>query len=98
MAKSKSPSPPSAAASKSKVDLKQMLVAKGEYIALIASGLFLAVLLSWGASRWSTGRDPAKIANELESKAKTVHAAIGSDTVSDADLEPAKLPEWLMKK
>ena len=68
MAKSKS--------SKSKVDLKQVLIAKGEYIAMGAAGLFLALLLMWAASRWAGAKNPTDISQKLESAARNVQSGI----------------------
>ena len=85
-AEPKAPKPPKAP--KSKIDLKQMFIAKGEYIAMIGAGLFLAILLSWGASRWSAAEDPGKIAQSLTSKAQSVHTAIASDNVRHRSRTP----------
>jgi hypothetical protein len=92
MAKSKS--------SKSKVDFKQILIAKGEYIAMGTAGLFLAVLLMWAASRWSSAKDPDKISKELLTKAQNVQSSISNPNVEITPemLGEGQLPDWLTKK
>jgi len=80
--------------SKTKFDLKQMMLAKGEYVAMGVAGFFLLLLLFWGINKGTSAADPTKTANELTSKATQVQRNIVDGTPSDADLEATKLPAW----
>ncbi len=82
---------------RSKADLKQMLVAKGEYLAMGISGLFLFIFLVWGAARWSGAKNPIEMAQKLDQQANAVEMKIRDTNVSDADMQDAKLPDWLIK-
>lgn len=82
---------------KSKADLAQMLVAKGEVIAMAVAGLFLFVFLIWGATRWSGAKNPVELAQKLDNQADQVQKKIRATEVSDADMQDAVLPEWLQK-
>ena len=81
----------------SKTGAKSKFVAKGEYIAMGVSGLFLALLLIWGASRWAGAQDPAKISSDLNQKAQQVHNRIATGDISAEDAEAAKQPDWVAK-
>ncbi|MCE9565261.1 MAG: hypothetical protein K8U57_24780 [Planctomycetes bacterium] len=84
--------------SRSKADLKQMLVAKGEFLAMGIAGLFLLIFLIWGASRWSGAKNPVEMAEKLDRQAAAVHAKIANPQVSDEEFNrDAKLPDWLTK-
>lgn len=90
MAKSKSKS-------KSKVDLKQFLLKKGEYVAMGIAGFFLAVLMLWGITKFSnaSAKDPDKITKEFMDKSQTVQRQISVNTPTEADKDLAKVPEWV---
>ncbi|VTT97190.1 Uncharacterized protein OS=Singulisphaera acidiphila (strain ATCC BAA-1392 / DSM 18658 / VKM B-2454 / MOB10) GN=Sinac_5121 PE=4 SV=1 [Gemmataceae bacterium] len=82
---------------KSKADIAQILVAKGEVLAMAVAGLFLFVFLVWGASRWSGAKNPTELAQNLDNKADQVQRKIRAPEVSEADMQDAVLPEWLQK-
>ncbi|MBA4187969.1 MAG: hypothetical protein C0467_08110 [Planctomycetaceae bacterium] len=85
------------AKARSKGEFKQMLVAKGEFLAMGVAGLFLVIFLIWGASRWSGAKNPVEMAEKLDRQAENVQRKIRDPNVSDADLEEAKLPDWITK-
>ncbi|MBA4062874.1 MAG: hypothetical protein C0501_04045 [Isosphaera sp.] len=65
--------------------LKNVMLAKGEYLAMGVAGVVLALLLVWGASRWSGAKDPTETVKSLEGKARTVHDQIRNPQVDDND-------------
>ena len=68
MAKSKS--------SKPKLDMKEFLLKKGEYVVLGVAGAGLLFLLFLGGSTYSEAKDPKKISADLTSKATRIQAAV----------------------
>ena len=82
---------------KSKADLKQMLIAKGEFLAMGIAGLFLLIFLIWGASRWSGAKNPVELAEKLDRQAAAVQSKIQDPNVSDEDLKETVLPPWITK-
>ena len=85
------------AKSKSKIDFKQILLAKGEYIALGVAGFFLAILLFSGVSKLTSARDPAKISNDLKQGADLVISRINGSQISDTDVALTVPPNWIVK-
>ncbi len=85
---------------KMKFDVKGFLLRKGEVLVMAVSGFFLAVLLIWGATKWTSAKDPTKTADELKRQSKQVYARIdGSVGQPDpADEEKLKLPPWLTQE
>jgi len=49
------------AKTKSKVDLKQFMVKKGEYVGMGIAGFFLLLFLIWGVTKWSSAKDPDEV-------------------------------------
>ena len=74
---------------KPKLNVKELLLKKGEYIAFGVAGVGLLLLLVMGASTWAGAEDPAKLANDLKTETGQVHRSIANNT---ADPEP--LPTW----
>ncbi|MBN9520295.1 hypothetical protein J0H58_17490, partial [bacterium] len=72
--------------SKSKVDFKDLMLRKGEYVVLGVAGLGLLLLLMGGISTYSEAKDPKTIANGLTSKAKNIDAAVTREA------EPGAVP------
>lgn len=62
----------------SKLNVKELLLKKGEYIALGVAGFGLVVLLFMGVSTGLGKADPAKISNELKSKSDGITRAISN--------------------
>ena len=60
---------------KVKFDPKDFLLRKGELLAMGISGFILAILLIYGATKWTSAQDPAKTAQALASYAKTLTTA-----------------------
>jgi len=87
------------AKAKSKADLKQMLVAKGEFLAMGVAGFFLFVFMVWGASRWLGAKNPVEMAEKLDTQANLVQNKIRDPNFSDSDLKDAdaELPPWITK-
>jgi len=86
------------AKTKSKVDFKQLLLTKGEYIALGVAGFFLVILLFSGVSKWLSAQDPDKVANGLKTSAKGVHSKISGTQISPEDEKATVLPPWVTKE
>jgi hypothetical protein len=85
------------AKSKSKIDFKQILLAKGEYIALGVAGFFLAILLFSGVSKLTSARDPEKISKDLKQGADLVISRINGSQISDTDVALTVPPNWIVK-
>lgn len=83
---------------KSKTDFKQLLLKKGEYIAMGLAGLLLVIFLGWGISHWAGKDDPDKISKDLTTKAQGVTAKINSTELSPDDIALGALPDWLKKE
>ena len=83
--------------SRAKFDLKQFLLAKGEYVAMGVAGLFLVILLLWGITKGMSAKDPTKVSNELNQGAARVHSNIKDGTINPDDEAKAALPEWVTK-
>ncbi len=75
-----------AAKSKSKVDFKDLMLRKGEYVVLGVAGLGLLLLLMGGISTYSEAKDPKTIVTGLTSKAKNIDAAVTREA------EPGAVP------
>ncbi len=86
------------AKTKSKIDFKQLLLNKGEYIALGVAGFFLVILLFSGVGKWLSAQDPAKIADGLKTSAKSVHTKISGTQISPEDEKATVLPPWVTKE
>jgi hypothetical protein len=82
---------------KSKIDFKQILLAKGEYIALGVAGLFLALLLFSGVSKLSSARDPEKISKDLKNSADQVNQKIKTGQITGEDEKLIVPPNWIIK-
>ena len=74
---------------KPKLNLKELMLKRGEHIALGVSGAFLALLLMWGISTGTEAADHGKISNDLTSQAKGIYAKIAT-----GEQDPDALPEW----
>jgi hypothetical protein len=85
------------AKSKSKIDFKQILLAKGEYIALGVAGFFLVLLLFSGVSKLTSARDPEKISKDLKTGADLVISRINGSQISDTDAALTVPPNWIIK-
>jgi hypothetical protein len=83
------------AKTKSKVDYKQLLLNKGEYIVLGIAGFFLVLLLISGVSKWMSAQDPTKIATNLKSSAQGVYTKIQGTQINPEDEKGTLIPEWL---
>lgn len=80
-----------AAKSKSKLDFKDLMLKKGEYVVLGVAGLGLLLLLMGGVSTYSEAKDPKTIANGLTSKAKNIDQAVTREAEPGA---VPKLEDW----
>lgn len=89
MAKSKS--------TKSKVDLKQFMVNKGEYVGMGLAGFLTLLFMIWGITRWSSAQNPEEISKKLISQAEMVHRNIQNGTISPEDEAKTVPPEWVTK-
>ena len=85
------------ATAKSKGNFKQLLLNKGEYIAMGAAGFFLVVLFGWGVSRWAGAQDPAKKAGEITQNARALQSRITSGDPTQEELDAYALPAWLSR-
>src|SRR3954452_22883075 len=83
---------------KSKFDAKDFLLRKGEFLAMGISGFILAVLLIYGATKWTSAQDPAKTALDLKSRSDSVHKAIQNGQPSEGDLVALEPPLWIRVK
>ncbi len=86
------------AKSKSKIDFKQLLLAKGEYFALGLAGLFLGILLLSSVSKWISARDPVKISKDLKESAKRVNDKINNGELTPDDESKTVPPAWVVKE
>lgn len=82
---------------KVKFDPKDFLLRKGEVLVMGVSGFFLLLMLIWGASTWSTAKDPEKESKQLSDKAKGVSQKINNGTADPADSDKIQLPPWVVK-
>ena len=62
--------------SKPKLNVKELLLKKGEYLVLGVAGAGLLLLLLGGGSAYSEAKDPKKIADGLTSKAQRINSAV----------------------
>jgi hypothetical protein len=83
--------------SKSKIDIKQFLIAKGEYVAIGVAGLFLVILLLWGITKWSSAKPPTETVKALKTGADQVQRGInrGKSELTEEDKQPAQVPVWV---
>ena len=82
---------------KSKIDFKQFLLNKGEYLAMGLAGFFLVVLLGWGVSRWAGAKDPEKISKDLTNQAQSLQSRIRNGEPTEDEMKMAALPPWMQK-
>src|SRR5215510_2560549 len=82
---------------KSKFDLKEFFLKRGELLAMGVAGFVLFLLLIWSAGAWSDAKDSSKIASQMAGRAANVHRDITSGTPDEASLQETKMPEWLEK-
>jgi hypothetical protein len=75
---------------KKKIDFKDLLLRKGEYIALGVAGFGLVVLLLWGISTGAGAANPAEISKEFVSKANSISQRINDPNDSAT---PDPLPD-----
>jgi hypothetical protein len=75
---------------KSKVNFKDVLLRKGEYIALGVALVGLVVLLLWGVSAGAGAKDPTKISQEFSAKSQQIQNRINTQ---DDPTMPDPLPE-----
>lgn len=87
------------AKNKAKIDPKQFLLTRGEYLALGLGGFLLLVLLLLGVTTMTQAEDPQKIAKELTQKASGVKSRINDPNAqpTEQDLEAVKVPDWVEK-
>ncbi|MDB5312955.1 MAG: hypothetical protein JWO38_7157, partial [Gemmataceae bacterium] len=76
---------------KPKLNVQELLLKKGEYLALGVAGVGLVTLLLWGATTWAGAASPTDISKDL-----TGRIAIIQDLISDpnSDAKPGDLPLW----
>lgn len=82
---------------KIKLDVKGFLLRKGEVLAMGAAGFCLVVLLLWGASKWSSAKDPNEIAKGLADQSNRVTTSIDKGEPKPEDLEAIKPQEFIVK-
>jgi hypothetical protein len=82
-------------ANKSKIDFKQFLINRGEYLAMGIAGFFLLLFLVLGISKWTGTKDSAKIANELNQGASRVHNNIQNGSINPDDEAKTVPPKWV---
>jgi len=63
---------------KPKIDVKDLLLKKGQYIAFGVAGVGLVVLLLLGATTWAGAENPAEITTKLKSDTEQVYTAIAT--------------------
>jgi hypothetical protein len=87
------------AKSKAKLDPKELLLSKGEYLTLGIGGFVLLVLLLLGVTTLTQAEDPQKIAKNLTQQASGVKARINDPNAqpTEQDLEAVKVPDWVEK-
>jgi hypothetical protein len=83
---------------KSKFDFKQLMLKKGEYIALGAAAFFLVLLFGMGVSHWAGAKDPNDFAKEMNTRAAQVQSRMTATDISEEDGKLAEAPEWIKKK
>jgi len=85
--------------SKPKLDAKQLLLNKGEYLALSIGGFALLVLLILGVMTLAQTEDPQKIAKDLTQKANSLRTRINDPNAQPTpqDLEAVQVPDWVEK-
>lgn len=72
---------------KQKFDFKDLMLRKGEYIALGVAGFGLVVLLLWGITTGAGAANPAEISKEFVSKAEQINRKI-ADPNDSATVDP----------
>lgn len=85
------------AKTKSKIDIKQFLVKRGEYLAIGIAGFFLLLFTILGISKWVGAKDSTKIASELNQGASRVYSNIQGGTINPDDEAKTVPPEWVIK-
>jgi hypothetical protein len=85
--------------SKPKLDAKQLLLNKGEYLALSIGGFALLLLLILGVMTLAQAEDPQKIAKDLTQKANSLRTRINDPNAQPTpqDLEAVQVPDWVEK-
>ena len=82
---------------KIKLDVKGFLLRKGEVLAMGVAGFCLVVLLLWGASKWSSAKDPNEIAKGLADQSNRVTAGIEKGEPKAEDLDAIKPQDFIVK-
>src|SRR5947209_13871944 len=77
---------------KLKVNPKEFLLKKGEWVAIGVAGLVLVILLGWGVSTGMSAPDPDKESKELLTASNSVRERINRGTD-----EPTPLGDWVGK-
>ncbi len=80
---------------KTKLNIKQFLLAKGEYVAMGVAGFFMVILLLWGITKWSSAKDPTQTVKDLTNNAQRVNSGLQNTQLTDADKEIAAVPAWV---
>ncbi|MBX9584940.1 MAG: hypothetical protein K2X87_31940, partial [Gemmataceae bacterium] len=75
---------------KPKIDFKDFLLKRGEYLALGLAGFGLIVLFAWGVTRGAGAVNPEATAKDLDTQAKSVH-----NKIATAEGEPEPLKPWV---
>ncbi|MDB5312964.1 MAG: hypothetical protein JWO38_7166, partial [Gemmataceae bacterium] len=76
---------------KPKLNMQELLLKKGEYIALGVAGVGLVILLLWGATTWAGAANPTEISKDLTNKSTSI---IGSINNPNSDAKPNELEPW----
>ncbi|HEY3787793.1 MAG TPA: hypothetical protein VGL71_03015, partial [Urbifossiella sp.] len=79
------------AKAKVKFDFKELLLKKGEHIALGVAGVSLVIMLIWGISAFAGAANSTEISKEFNTKAASIDSAIKNPNDTQ---EPPPLPEW----
>ena len=65
---------------KPKINVKDLLIRRGEHIVLGLAGVCLVVLLIWGVKTGLGATNPDAIVTEMDTKAKAIHNGIATGT------------------
>jgi hypothetical protein len=83
---------------KPKIDPKEFLLKNGEKLAMGLSGGVLALLLIWGATKYTSAKPPDETAKYLKQQTQNVYTAIQNGEASPDDVAKLGLPEWIRTK
>ncbi len=93
MAKAKTKSP-----SKSKINFKELLLQKGEYIALGIGGLGCVILLLWGVTAGMDAKAPDETVTAFQNEAQRIRSRIAAPVLPPAEEEKLeqelRLKDW----